>query len=470
MIKRRGFKYFLAVFGFVALFAAGYMATSVVTSCTADAQVCCQSTCIAPWQGITAPLAEVTVGIAITGIAYTILTVGAFYALTLGEFAIKVIEEVGTINRHWLNWWDTFWGYSLHPALQDMSRQLAALDVDQARAIGSFNDMLQRNRIIKKRLARESKSHTTERPGENVCVAGTLSTGLGQADLLTQAYNAAAPTDMLNRSGNTLGSPAAGGTASEIDARFRTYVTRYCDPLENEGNAGCTVAGAHPGADRDVPGQIFQKLTIDLKDPDVKQTIDDLVTNVAEPFVKDRVPSSAFDTAAGQEEILENESYKTQRQAIHDALYHIIARRAPTSSLSPFTIEIHDAAGVNLANVADPRRDWQQKEMADNGKGGLVRKAYAQPAAPALPPASKNEAMEALVNEKPRDGKFATGQIDEPQNNAREGAVQAGIRTRQLSDMLDLVDRYSLIVAGQVGNEIKQDRPRDGRYTSQPMQ
>jgi hypothetical protein len=419
-----------------------------------------------PFNGITAPLAAIGGGVGATGIAYSVLAIGAYYGIIMTEFMIKVVQEVGTINRHWLNWWDTFWFYNLNPAMQDMTRQLVVLDADQARAIGSFNDMLQRNRIIKQRFEQQIKSHSTERPGENVCVAGTLSGGMAQAGIFTAAYNAAAPVDMMPRSANQLGTPAAGGTAAETHARFENYVSRYCDPNENAGAAGCTVAGPYAGADRDVAGQIFQHETIDLKDPEVKKTVDDLIINIAEPFVRDPVPYAAFTSSAGQQYILENEAYKTQRQVIYDALYHVVARRAPTTNLSSFVVDIHNAAGVNLANISNPRRNWETKEMASGT--GFIRPAHADTAAP--PPASKNEVMNALVNEKPRDGKFATKQIDEPQNNSREAAIQAGIRTRQLSDVLDLMDRYSLIVAGQVGTDMKEIRPKDAKFSSQPMQ
>jgi hypothetical protein len=480
MVKRRGFKYFLAVCGFLALFVAGYTATSVVTSCDAQAQACCAgitgTECMGAFTGVTPGLAALFVADILPGLLYATLSVSVYYAAIMAEFMVYVMEEVGDVTNHWLKWWDTFWFYNFSPALQDMTRQLVVLDADQARAIGAINDMLVRNRTISQRSARESKSHAAARPGENVCVAGTLAGGMVQADTFTRVYNTAAATEKLGRTGNQQGTPAASGKAAEMLARYNNYVARYCDPNENAGAAGCTTRAPFAGQDRDVTGMIFQQSTIDLKDPDVKRSIDDLITNIAEPVVRDPMPAGVFESAHGQQYVLENEANKAQRQVIYDTLYHVVARRAPSSDLFPYVAAVHAAAGVPIS-MRRPARSGA-REMAE-GRGGLfgIKPARAQDAPPMpmdeeepvpLPP-SKNEVMEAVATEQPATGTASVTQVDEPENAQRQAVVQTGLRTRQLSDLLDLMDRYSLIVAGQVGNELKDSDSNDDASSEVPL-
>lgn len=475
MIRRRGFKYFLAALGLGVFFAVGYLTTSALVSCPARAIICCQGIgmmnaqggCLGPFSGITAPMGEITAAVTLPGIAYVMISTGVYYAAVMTEFMVKVYQQIGLNINHWLDWWNTLWYYNFNPALQDMARQLAVLDADQARAIGAFNDMLTRGGTFGRRADRDIASHVAQRPSENVCAAGSLSGGMIQAEVFTDAYNAAAGADMLVRTGNMAGTAAAGGTAAENNARYRNYVARYCDPNENAGVNDCTTAAPFAGLDRDVTGQVFQKETIDLKDPDTKQVVDDLVTNIAEPFVRDPIPYVATNSAEGQELVLKNEAYKAQRQVVFDALYHVVSRRAPTSSLASFTVPVHQAAGVPVA--MREIKNAEEKAVADAGGLLSVRRAQAQPLATPLPP-SKNEVMNVLAVERSATGDFAARQVDEPANNAREAVVQEGVRLRQLNDMLDLVDRYSLIVAGQVGYRINQERPTDTKISQQPMQ
>lgn len=436
MIKRQGLKRFLVGLAFVVLFATGYVTTSAVTSCQAEAQVCCNTPCIAIATG-TGPAIAALDGVLIApGILWAIASVGIYYVSDLLQFALKVFEEIGVVISDWVDWWDTFWYYDLNPALQDMGRELTVMDAAQARALGGFKDMMALNRALIARSEFSIDAHMSQRPAENVCVAGSLSGGMNQARVVAAAYGSAAAYEKLNRGTNAKGTVAAAGAAADMGARYKNYCSRYSDPRDNAGMTNCPAAGAFPGADLDVPGEIFQKQTIDLKSGDTKKTVDDIIDNIAEPFVRNPLPADTYSDAKGQQNVLEQERMRAQRQAIYGALYHVVARRAPGSGLDAQVSEIHQAAGVTPETTASP---------------------------------SKNEVMNALAIEKTQTGDFSVRQIDEPENNAREATIQAGIRTRQLADMLDLVDRYSLIVAGQVGNEIAAERPTNDRVGAQSM-
>ena len=52
-----------------------------------------------------------------------------------------------------------------------------------------------------------------------------------------------------------------------------------------------------------------------------------------------------------------------------------------------------------------------------------------------------------------RSGKYSLRQIDEPENNQREQVIEQALQLIQMSDELDLMDHYSLLLASQVSEE-----------------
>ena len=152
---------------------------------------------------------------------------------------------------------------------------------------------------------------------------------------------------------------SAGGTGADINARWDEYITRFCRRDENNGVSGCAADQPYAGQDVDVTGTIFSKETIDVRDPEIKRNMDDLILNIAEPFIKDPAPRKTFNAAEGQRSILESEAYKARRQVIYDALYHVVSRRVPGSMqtgdppANNFVRPLRLAAGVDPAMLSD---------------------------------------------------------------------------------------------------------------------
>ena len=108
------------------------------------------------------------------------------------------------------------------------------------------------------------------------------------------------------------------------------YLPKWCNATFNNGFAGCTANGSQVGLDVDVAGMVFAQDTIPLdttQDPNgiTKDNMDELITNLAEPFVKDPVTAGL----SGKDAILESVAYKTKRQVVYDGLYYVISRRVP---------------------------------------------------------------------------------------------------------------------------------------------
>ncbi|MFH1158402.1 MAG: hypothetical protein V1721_05905 [Pseudomonadota bacterium] len=369
--------------------------------------------------------------------AYMIAQVALFTATVTAALAPS-IQNMG-------GWWGTFWYYNLQPTMQMMTDQLSVPPAAQSLSIGYFMDAANVSRVRREIKGRELETHRELRPGDNTCVAGTVVGGMTRVAGFRRAYNASAPAEKLPRSGNTVGLPSAKGFVPDVRDRWQEYVTRYCRKDYNNGTpAGpteCLVDAPFADQNVDVTGTIFLADTIDLTNlvtgPDLKRSIDDLITNIAEPFVKEPVPPTTVPSVEGQIAILEGESYKAKRQVIYDSLYHIVARRVPGS--------------VDRTLPVDP--------FAPNGYLSLVREAAGVTPPPATvisPNPSHNEILQALMVERFRSGKYALGQIDEPENNRREMVIQQALQVMQMNDQLDLMDRYSLLLAAQAGAEIRE--------------
>ena len=59
-----------------------------------------------------------------------------------------------------------------------------------------------------------------------------------------------------------------------------------------------------------------------------------------------------------------------------------------------------------------------------------------------------------MITQRFQSGKYALGQIDEPENNQREQVINQALQLIQMSDQMDLMDHWSVLLAAQVGGEI----------------
>lgn len=437
-MKKPGiFKRLALVIGFIAMLASGYMAMSVATSNCAQAQVCGCGLCV--YQGAS----SVSAGLTFVG-AQVVTNVGiasgliiANYTLAVEAFALQVSAEFAQIVININDWFDTFWHYNLRPAMQASTEQTNAIDMQQASTQSGQVDAAEMNRAIARINQLEVESERAYRPGENVCVAGTVTGGMTRANRVARAYAAAAPADSGRRSTRSAGTPAEKGRINDTGDRIGTYKSRYCNPADNNGSNVCATAGAFPDADIDVTAQVFQKETIDLKDADTKKSVDDMITNIAEPFPLDNIPATALNSAQGAEAMLKGEAHTAKRQLIYTALYYSIARRAPGSQMGSFISDIRSAAGIPT------------DALSDNP--------------------SYNEIMEVMMNERFRTGKYTIEQIDTPENNEREMVIQSAFQVMHMHDQLDLLDRYGLLVAAEAGMEANEQRPFNSNEQVRPV-
>lgn len=435
MLKKNSVRKFALAVAFVVFLGAGYLAMSVATSCPAKATaLCCNCLC------------DLNLGPAITlvGSAINIPLIqlqevlqSAFFEIANIGFYESVVSTTWGVTDDVVSVTDTMFDYNIYPAMRAMTRQLNTAKSSQARQRGAFMDAANVNRANTAFEKAEFTDYRELRPGENTCVAGTVTGGMARSNNFRRAYSASAPAEKAGRSGNAAGTPGASGPAADMSERWQTYTTRYCKRNDNNGFSGCTADQAFAGADLDVAGTIFLKDTIDLRDRDTEQTVNDLLENIVEPFVKDVVPATAVDSASGSAAILAGESYKTRRQTIYDSLYQVVARRVPGSGMGSFIEPLRTAAGISPGMISDNP--------------------------------SYNEIMQAMMSERFRSGKYALSQIDDPENNQREMVIQHAFQLMQMSDQLDLMDRYALMLAAHAGAQIKEATPAGTAVEGAPL-
>lgn len=427
-------KKILAVVGITAFMAAGYLSLNVATSCKSQAQcVCSLCTYAAGGMGTAINLVNTTTTIPGITIATTMIT--AKFTEAMIAFDLAVAAKIFEVGKNLNDWFDTFWLYNLRPAMQAMTVQLNTADADQSNIIGQYSDSMDANRTNMALMGTEIEEHRAMRPSETVCVGATTAGGMARAANIRRAYATSAPRERLNRSGARQGTAAANGPGADQGERWQDYVANYCDPTVNGGAAGCTAAGPMAGRDLDVTGEIFEKDTIDVRDANTRKVVDDLLTNIVEPITMAPVPVEMLSGAEGQELFLEGEAYKTRRQVLFDAVYYIVARRVPGSDMADFIEPIRTAAGLT--------------NSSDNP--------------------SHNEVMDALMVDRYRSGQNTTNQVDEPENNARELVMQQALQAMQMSDQIDLLDRYALIIAARVGKSVNEHSKIEDKINDKPV-
>ncbi|HCS22267.1 MAG TPA: hypothetical protein PLW48_01490 [Alphaproteobacteria bacterium] len=427
-------KKILAVVGITAFMAAGYLSLNVATSCKSQAQcVCSLCTYAAGGMGTAINLVNTTTTLPGITIATTMIT--AKFTEAMIAFDLAVAAKILEVGKNLNDWFDTFWLYNLRPAMQAMTVQLNTADADQSNIIGQYSDSMDANRTNMALMGTEIEEHRAMRPSETVCVGATTAGGMARAANIRRAYATSAPRERLNRSGARQGTAAANGPGADQGERWQDYVANYCDPTVNGGAAGCTAAGPMVGRDLDVTGEIFEKDTIDVRDANTRKVVDDLLTNIVEPITMAPVPTEMLSGAEGQELFLEGEAYKTRRQVLFDAVYYIVARRVPGSDMAEFIEPIRTAAGLT--------------NSSDNP--------------------SHNEVMDALMVDRYRSGQNTTNQVDEPENNARELVMQQALQAMQMSDQIDLLDRYALIIAARVGKSVNEHSKIEDKINDKPV-
>gem|GEM_PF-7067070 len=326
-----------------------------------------------------------------------------------------------------------FWIKVLRPQFSQVASQFSVLEAMKKSMIGLAMDGRAQNRVMMELQKEELKARRATRPSANVKIAATMAGGMGRIKAIKDNYNLAGTVATVERTSNQKKSDDTGGAASDEEDhssgsltdfkdRWNDYITRYCEVDENNGYSGCSEDQTYAAEDIDVSATLFSKETIDLTDEDVAKAVNDLVVNIAEPFVKEFVVGNVSESIEGRRAILDVEKYRAKRQVVYDAVNHIVSRRVPGSQLGQYIFEMRKDSGIGVDNIgANP---------------------------------SYNEIMHVMTSERFRNGRYAIGQVDEPENNQRERVIQSAYYLMQLDDIMEVMDKQALLLTAQISEEI----------------
>lgn len=498
---------FLIVPVFVIFLLTGYFTVSRVTTCQAQC-TCATFLCIMPGPGMSIASALWENFLDVTELdteeAQQFLEV--YFQPLVIEFWYGMQPVLQwSFQKQIPDWFNTFWYYNLLPAMQQMTKELSTADVEQTFALGMFSDAVNmiRNQgrtvgggpVASDAIPGDGyggdmgiKDHREQRPSGEVCTGGSIMSGLERANAFSDAYQAFGSMDKWWIAANQWGSEAQYSFAAYMDDRWRNdaqsasvfsnpsttgtygYVPNWCNVAYNKGYAGCAQDGRWAGEDVDVAGMVFAQDTIPL-DPTqdsgprrVKGDLDELVTNLAEAFGKDPVTAGQ----AGKDGILASLSYRTKRQVVYDSLYYVISRRVPgglrADSKGPPQMPALTDNGVGLPDLLKQIR----AETGEDATTGCGTGLAGQPCTSPNP--SRNEMLRAMITQQFQSGKYALRQIDEPENNQREQVIEQALQLIQMSDQLDLMDHYSLLLSSQISNEIVHGKMFTSASGGAPMQ
>ena len=414
---------------------------SIMTSCSGPAWAqfsgcgCTAQGCTLAAPASVASVLTMDSGPALMDATFTISE--AFVAQVEIWLTTSVTTRMADILLGMANFFNVFWLYDMKPSLQDQTRQLSTLDSDQSRTRTSLTDAHEQNMSQQAYQEDEHADQRKFRDNQFACEAATNFGGMQRANVIRKTLESSWTTENLPRTANEAGSPSANGPAADQNVRFVTFRTRYCNPADNNGAAGCTAAGTAPDADIDVAGTLFSKDTVDIRTANTKQNVDDLITNIVEPFAQAPVAPNTLATAQGREVFMRQQSITAKRQAARDALNFIAARRAPGSKMATYLSPLRAASGL------DPTY------LSDNP--------------------SYEEVMNAMITERFRSGQYQVDLVDEPENVARELVTLQALQVMQLNDQMDLMDRFAILIASEVGNEVSKYQT-GADHSSNPVQ
>ncbi len=426
---RTAWRQMLLIVAFVAMISVGYLTLSAVTSCPAEAAACSCGSCVAMAPGVGASFLAVGAQAKLQ-IAAVTSVINTQYALAAEAFTLQAVTRFGQVVLDIDDWFDTYWYYNEKPAMQASVEQDNVIETMQAATVSMFRDAAELARTQRTLSAAEIQSLRENQPSAQLCTAATAAGGLMRVNAIRRAYANAAPVEAARRTANARGTAAARGSAADIAERWNNIRASYCNAADNNGASGCTENGPMVDADIDVTGTVFMNDTIDLTDTAKRQAVNDLVDNIAEPVAPNNLPSAELNSASGIEASVRRDAYRAQRQAIHTALQHVVARRAPGAGNGEFLAVLRGAAGMSADMLSDNP--------------------------------SHNEILEVMASERFRTGQYSIEQVDAPANNEREIAVQNATEVMLNKDRNDLVDLLSLMVAVEMGIEANDMRRGGG--------
>ena len=346
-----------------------------------------------------------------------------------------LLETLNQIELNLIDWWDTFWFYNLHPAMQDMMKQIHISLADQVRAEYSGKDSTSGNDILNAKDDRESEAAKTFAPSESAGVVATLVGGLQRAGAIGKAVGKSVQNTIATPGTNKQGAPGSGGIADAHSARHERFRTTFCDPDSNGGqNRDMCAEDVNPrfhNADTQITKQVYNETTMDIAGstatdaalpPEEEklppEILEEMITNLVGDTAADPIPEEVLRSSQGQERFLNRRDFLARHAAVSAVPRLSMMWRAPGSQMGLWVKQVNQAAGEPISDISDNP--------------------------------SEKEIMEALTVKRFNTGKYAAGMITDQGAIEREKLIMATMYLMQLRKYYELLERTVLTLSVQV--------------------
>jgi hypothetical protein len=369
------------------------------------------------------------------------------------EATYEVINRFYQFDYNIRKGMSALWQNKWLPAMMDMTKQLSAVHIDQARVLASFGDAEQVNENISLKYKNMAESARRYKPNELTCQVDTMmrqsgtscasGTGCGptKAYRMSRAIAGAYATEQLKRRGNYRKSPSEFGTAQEQMVRWQDYVTNWCDP--STGDQGCagngSTPGTMPGKNIDLAGLLWGDVqTIDMSVKTNRQIVMATQEYLINPLSPDPVDPGAVSTPAGQAELLRRRAMDVRYNTVFNVLSQMLGERFSGSGID--TSKMRLAAGL-------PTKEATVPPVAGGAGGGSVGGA------------SYRELQESLLRDRFHDPEYISHMINSPEEVVREqGAINA-LKSEQMLDLYHRQEEMVFMEAAAYATELDHQMP-----------
>lgn len=361
--------------------------------------------------------------------------------------AVSDIVEASYIQLQWLaiemaDWWDTMWYYGLQPSLQAMTREL---NVDTT--LQTLNLYTQADASALHELDLTLRRHALEdqgmRPGEQICVAGTMAGGYTRTTAFARAMRRAWEKESADTTLNTKDTPGQGSIAAANGLRYRNYLDNFCDPNSNTGKNLCNpaVKPQFYNSDIQVAKDFYNRLTISVDDPTDGEAYAKMVTSLIDNMVgvpaADPILKGSIESGRGRGVFIQRRSYIARSQALRSVPYMVASWRMPGSNMGQFVKDLRQNAGIDIGQIS-------------------TNPSY-------------KEIMHALSVDRFNSGTYAANMITDPVKIEMEKLSLSVFYLMQLRDYYQLLERTALTLAVQTSVLADQTSKMGGMNSTRPL-
>lgn len=336
----------------------------------------------------------------------------------------EVSERLEEFDENFRAGMSEWWKEHFLPALQDMTAQLHAANIDQSMAFGKLMDGQMLNEFSQEMQMQQVEAQRRYMPSETTCQVDTVGPGMIRAQRISRALTRAITAQTQPVRMNAEGTISEGGTGEYVARAWDEYTTMFCDP--DKGGMGCGgTPGTRPGAHTDIPSLLWgDKQTIDVTDAENQQVMNAALRYLISPLAQEPIPEGAVNTPQGREAMLQRRAQAGRVNSVYMVMSQMIAERIGGSGVD--TSEVRTAAGL--------------------------------PPADASTDASYREIMNAVNKDRFHNPEYVVRIVGNPEQVVREKGAVTALTMQQMHDlykrMEEMVFMEASVYAGELDSRV----------------